>query len=232
MFATDLNNYRLMDADSGAEAGNNASGTTETTAETGSQQSSDTNNDGENTSESSADEKSEKSFSPKEVRAMIGAQASKHLDDFKANELPKILADARSKWEAESKMSPEEREQTQKQEQENALAKREAQLDHREAVDYTRSKLISANLPTDFVESLAVDKDTDATDKNIEAFTKTFNSAVQKAVDERLKGKSTPGVGSGAASSTPSQTLGQLLAKQHISDTKSTKAENYFFGQK
>lgn len=232
MFVTDLNNYRLMDADSGADAGNSASATPETGSETGSQQSPDTNKNDDNSSNGSDDDKGEKSFSPKEVRAMIGAQASKHLEDFKANELPKILADARSKWETEAKMSPEEREQTQKQEQENALAKREAQLDHREAVDYTRSKLISAGLPTDFVDSLAVDKDTDATDKNIEAFTKTFNSAVQKAVDERLKGKSTPGVGSGAASSTPSQTLGQLLAKQHISDTKSTKAENYFFGQK
>ncbi|ERL63852.1 hypothetical protein L248_2145 [Schleiferilactobacillus shenzhenensis LY-73] len=220
-----------MDADSGADAGNSASATPETGSETGSQQSPDTNKNDDNSSNGSDDDKGEKSFSPKEVRAMIGAQATKHLDDFKTNDLPKILADARSKWEAEAKMSPEEREQTQKQEQESALAKREAQLDHREAVDYTRSKLISAGLPTDFVESLAVDKDTDATDKNVEAFTKTFSAAVQKKVAERMKGKSTPGVGAGSQHTT-STDLGQLLAKQHASDTRSSKAEDYFFGGK
>lgn len=117
-------------------------------------------------------------------------------------EVQKALNKAEKKWktlrdesvsEAEklALMTPEEKAKYQSDKREADLAKREAELNKKELQSGAKSKLIDAGLPADLHTVLDY-TDEDACDSSIEALKTTFQSAVEAAVEEKLKGKEPP----------------------------------------
>ncbi|WP_076634785.1 DUF4355 domain-containing protein [Lactiplantibacillus plantarum] len=140
-------------------------------------------NNGENGSQGTG-----KQFDRKEVRGLI----SSAIDDFKKKSLPDLLEQARQDGENRANMTAEQRESADQKARQAELDKRESELNRRESINATRDLLAKENLPEDFAEVLN-DVDTDKRAQHVEDFGKAFNKAVQAGVEERLKGKQTPG---------------------------------------
>lgn len=118
-------------------------------------------------------------------------------------EVQKALNKAEKKWktlrdesvsEAEklALMTAEEKAKYQSDKREADLTKREAELTRKELQSGAKSKLIDAGLPADLHTVLDY-TDEDACDRSIETLKTTFQAAVEKAVEEKLKGKEPPG---------------------------------------
>lgn len=172
------------------------------------------NNNGDGNSNSG------KLFDRKAVRGMI----SSAIDDFKASTLPDLLEQARVEGEKRAQMTSEQRASADQKAHAEELAKREAELNQREAVSATRDALTKAELPISFAEMLA-DIDEDKRSQNIEAFNDAFNKAVQASVEKRLAGKRYPGqkVNNGSNQSDTD------FAKQLAAKTHPKKPETNFF---
>lgn len=110
----------------------------------------------------------------------------------------KAVKEAKDQWEAQqkekqseaqklAKMSKEERGEYETQKKEKELADREAELSKRELMSTAKETLIAKGLPAEL--AIALDyKDADACNKSIDSIGKAFEGAVQKAVEDRIKG--------------------------------------------
>ena len=105
---------------------------------------------------------------------------------------------ARKKWEDEqqqqqteaqklAKMTADEKRAYQEKKRLEDIDKREAELNKRELMTTAKETLISKNLPPELAVALDY-KDADACNKSIDAIGKVFEEAVQKAVEDRIKG--------------------------------------------
>lgn len=108
------------------------------------------------------------------------------------------IAAAKIKWDEEqqqqqteaqklAKMTKEQREEYEKKQKEDALSKREADLNKRELMTTAKETLISKGLPAELADSL-VYTDAEACNKSIETIGKVFEAAVQAKVEERIQG--------------------------------------------
>lgn len=111
------------------------------------------------------------------------------------------IAAERAKWEAEqqqqqteaqklAKMTADEKKAYQEKKRLEDIDKREAELNKRELMTTAKETLISKNLPPELAVALDY-KDADSCNKSIDAIGKAFEDAVQKAVEDRIKGGKT-----------------------------------------
>lgn len=112
------------------------------------------------------------------------------------------LTNAQQKWQALAddklseaeklaKMSEEEKNQYLQQKREKELADREADITRRELMAQAKVTLAEKELPAGLADVL-VYADADSCNKSIAAVEKAFQEAVQKAVEEKLKGGKPP----------------------------------------
>lgn len=129
------------------------------------------------------------------AKAKWDTEAQKKIDDAKteAEKLAKMNADEKAKFEEQKRIAE--------------LEKREKEITTRELKAQAYETLASKNLPKELIDTL-VFTDAEQCNKSIEAVEKAFQAAVEKAVNEKLKGKETPKGGSGG-----NNTLQDTIAK-------------------
>lgn len=109
------------------------------------------------------------------------------------------LTNAKAKWQAMAddrlseaeklaKMTKEEKAQYMQQKKEKELTDREAAITRKELMAEAKNTLAGKSLPQELAEMLNY-ADADSCNKSIAAVEKAFQSAVQKAVEERIRGK-------------------------------------------
>lgn len=123
----------------------------------------------------------------------------------------KALETAKGKWQIEQqkaieeatseavklqRMNAEQKAQYEREKQEADFNKRLAELNARELKATAKETLASEGLPLELAEVLNY-ADAETCSKSIEAVKIAFQSTVEKAVNEKLKGKSTPRSGQG-----------------------------------
>ena len=136
-----------------------------------------------------------RTFTRDDVRKMLSAETNKAIEKFKTDSLPNLLEEAAKKGEERAKMSEAERRKADEEARVKELEAREQSLNQREALTATKDLLSNNELPLAFAEMLT-DLDADKRTENVANFKKAFNAAVQNGVEQRLKGKKTPQVGS------------------------------------
>lgn len=124
----------------------------------------------------------EKTFTQDELEKII----EKRLAREKKNLAEKIEAE-RQEAEKLAKMSERERQQALLDKREKALAEREKALERANLLNETTKQLSSKNLPIEFADYLMAD-DAENTFNRISEFESKWNSALEIAVNERLKG--------------------------------------------
>lgn len=112
--------------------------------------------------------------------------------------LKEALQAAQTEWETQQqekiteaeklkKMNADEKAKYQDQKRKEALDKREKDITTRELKAQARETLAEKNLPKELIDALNFDS-AETCNASIEAVEKAFQSAVQKAVEDRLKG--------------------------------------------
>lgn len=125
------------------------------------------------------------------------------------------VSEAQKKWESLTddklseaeklaRMTKEQKEQYLQQKKEKEISEREAAVTKKELMAEAKNTLSEKKLPTSLAEVLDY-SDADACSKSIEVVEKAFQSAVEAAVEERLKGGKPPKKAPGSASFTKEQ---------------------------
>lgn len=120
------------------------------------------------------------------AKAKWEAESQKKIDDAKteAEKLAKMNADQKAEYENQKKLDD--------------LAKREKDITTRELKAQAYETLAEKGLPKELVEILNY-SDAEQCNKSIEAVEKAFQSAVEKAVNDKLRGKGDPKGGTGSS---------------------------------
>lgn len=119
------------------------------------------------------------------------------LDDI----VSKRLAREKEKWEKAQldaqteaqkleKMTEAQKKEYARQKKEEELTKREQEITRRELTAVAKEQLIEANIPVELAEFLDY-SDADHVKASVEKLTKSFNTALEKAVAEKIKGGKT-----------------------------------------
>lgn len=173
---------RMLEADTGA--GVNGSGNTGNT---------DTTTQNESTSnEKTETNQSEKTFTQKDVDKLIQERVAREQAKWE-----KKVQDERTEAEKLAKMNADQKAEYEKQKREDELAKREKDITTRELRATAYETLAEKNLPKELVDILNY-SDAEQCNKSIEAVEKAFQSAVEKAVNDRLRGGNPPKGGQGS----------------------------------
>lgn len=106
----------------------------------------------------------------------------------------KALADAKTEAEKLAKMNADEKAEHERQKREKALLDREAEITKRELKAQAYETLAEKNIPKELADVLNY-SDADACKASIEAVEKAFQSAVEKAVNEKLRSNNPPNSG-------------------------------------
>ena len=125
------------------------------------------------------------------------------------------VSEAQKKWESLTddklseaeklaRMTKEQKEQYLQQKKEKEISEREAAVTKKELMAEAKNTLSEKKLPTSLAEVLDY-SDADACSKSIEVVEKAFQSAVEAAVEERLKGGKPLKKAPGSASFTKEQ---------------------------
>lgn len=117
------------------------------------------------------------------VQKAIQTSLTKEKEKWQA-----MTDDKLSEAEKLAKMTKEEKAQYMQQKKEKELSDREAAITRKELMAEAKNTLAGKNLPQELAEVLNY-ADAESCNKSIAAVEKAFQSAVQAAVEERLKGK-------------------------------------------
>lgn len=173
---------RMLEADTGA--GVNGSGNTGNT---------DTTTQNESTSnEKTETNQSKKTFTQKDVDKLIQERVAREQAKWE-----KKVQDERTEAEKLAKMNADQKAEYEKQKREDELAKREKDITTRELRATAYETLAEKNLPKELVDILNY-SDAEQCNKSIEAVEKAFQSAVEKAVNDKLRGGNPPKGGQGS----------------------------------
>lgn len=173
---------RMLEADTGA--GVNGSGNTGNT---------DTTTQNESTSnEQTETNQREKTFTQKDVDKLIQERVAREQAKWE-----KKVQDERTEAEKLSKMNADQKAEYEKQKREDELAKREKDITTRELRATAYETLAEKNLPKELVDILNYES-AETCNKSIEAVEKAFQSAVEKAVNDKLRGGNPPKGGQGS----------------------------------
>lgn len=125
-------------------------------------------------------------------QAEFDRRMAKGIETSKAKmqaEIEAQIANARTEAEKLAKMNAEEKAKYEQQKREGELAAREAEITKRELSAQAKETLAERGLPIGLSDLLNYSS-ADACQASIEAVQKTFQEAVEKAVEEKLKGGS------------------------------------------
>lgn len=146
------------------------------------------------TAETAAPETEESQTQPDEAKTFTEEEVNKLIQGRLAKEQrawEKKLEDQHTEAERLASMNETQKKRYEEEKQANDLAKREAEVTKRELTATAKETLIDKGLPIELSEILNY-KDADACNESIEMVSKAFQSAVQKAVEEKLKGGTPP----------------------------------------
>ena len=137
-----------------------------------------------------------KAFKPEDV--LNHPSFKSVLDSRIGSATSTALANARARWEAEqnenlseaeklAKMTKEERERYQFKKDQEKFAAERSKFEHEKLIVEAAKELTGKGIDATLA-SFVVGKDADETKKNLEAFEKSYNAAVEAAVNDKLKG--------------------------------------------
>ena len=126
----------------------------------------------------------------KEYQAEFDRRTQKALNTQK-DKLEVLFSEKTTEAEKLAKMNEKEKSQYLQQKHERELADREADITRRELMAQAKVTLAEKELPVGLADVLAY-TDADSCSKSIASMEKAFQEAVQKAVDEKLKGGKPP----------------------------------------
>ena len=172
---------RLLEANTGANGGSGTGG------EPGSQ-GADPGNQGTETKtfDDVLKDKAYQSEFDKRVAKALETAKSKWETDYQAK-----IQEAKTEAEKLAKMNADQKAEYEKQKREDELAKREKDITTRELRATAYETLAEKNLPKELVDILNY-SDAESCNKSIEAVEKAFQSAVEKAVNDKLRGGQPP----------------------------------------
>lgn len=130
----------------------------------------------------SAEGKTEKTFTQAELDAIIDKRIARERASF-----DKQLTEKLSEAQKLAKMNAEQKAQYEKEQAEKRLAEREATITRRELIAAAKETLAGKGLPIGLAEILDCSS-AEKCNESIEAVAKAFNSAVTKAVNDKLRG--------------------------------------------
>lgn len=171
-----IKNKRMLEADTGAGvngAGN--TGNTETTTQTD-------NVDTSNTETT----QTEKTFTQKDVDKLIQDRLAREQSKWE-----KKIQDERTEAEKLAKMNADQKAKYAEEKRVAELEKREKDITTRELRATAIETLAEKNLPKELVDILNY-SDAESCNKSIESVEKAFQSAVEKAVNDKLRGGNPP----------------------------------------
>lgn len=133
------------------------------------------------------------------------------------SEAQKAIDDAKTEGQKMAQMTAEQQAKYEEEQRSTELAKRESEITRRELRAHSLELLAEKSLPKELID-IVVLTDADACSKSIDAVEKSFSSAVQKAVDERLatSAGSLPGVSGSSNGKTEAGSIGRRLAEQGL----------------
>lgn len=180
---------RLLEADTGANGGSG------TGADGGNGEGTGEGTQGQEGGDKSFDDvlkdKKYQSEFDKRVAKALETAKSKWETDYQAK-----IQEAKTEAEKLAKMNADQKAEYEKQKREDELAKREKDITTRELRATAYETLAEKNLPKELVDILNYES-AETCNKSIEAVEKAFQSAVEKAVNDKLRGKETPKGGQG-----------------------------------
>ena len=140
------------------------------------------------------------------------ASLDQHTTKATATAVENAVKKAQQKWEADAKLTEEEREKNRKAEAEAALTEREHKLASRELRADMVVALAEKGLPAELIDSISM-TDKDAAAASLDAVEKSFRSAVKAGVEAKLKGTSPtdPGNTGGAVAGTVEDAIKQKM---------------------
>ena len=150
-----------------------------------------------------------KTFTQEEVDKMIQKRLSRERKDIEA----KIEAE-RAEAERLAKMSEAEKQQALFKKQVAEFEATKRAFEQEKLLNETSKQLASKNLPIEFAEMLKAG-DAESTFENIKIFEAKFNEAVERLVNERLKGK-TPKAQTGAVEGVTKEAFNKMSYKERL----------------
>lgn len=124
-----------------------------------------------------------KVFSQEEVDKIVQGRIAKERKSWE-----KQLQEQQTEAQKLEKMSEKEKEKYQEEKRIKDLDDREAAITRRELTAQAKVQLADKGIPTELAEILIL-TDADSCKKSIETVEKAFQTAVQRAVEERIKGR-------------------------------------------
>ena len=150
-----------------------------------------------------------KTFTQEEVDKMIQKRLSRERKDIEA----KIEAERREAEEL-AKLSEAEKQKKLFEKQVAEFEATKRAFEQEKLLNETSKQLASKNLPIEFAEMLKA-QDAESTFENIKIFEAKFNEAVERLVNERLKGK-TPKAQTGAVEGVTKEAFNKMSYKERL----------------
>lgn len=150
-----------------------------------------------------------KTFTQEEVDKIVNKRLARERKDIEA----KIEAE-RAEAERLAKMSEAEKQQALFKKQVAEFEATKKAFEQERLLNETVKQLASKNLPTDFAEMLKA-QDAESTFENIKIFEAKFNEAVERLVNERLKGK-TPKAQTGAVEGVTKEAFNKMSYMERL----------------
>ncbi|WP_196001960.1 DUF4355 domain-containing protein [Clostridium sp. 1001271B_151109_B4] len=167
---------RMLEADTGSGvngAGNNSNSDT-------------TNQNESNSNEQNETNQTEKTFTQKDVDKLIQDRLAREQSKWE-----KRVQDERTEAEKIAKMNAEQKAKYEEEKRNAELEKREKDITVRELRATAHEILAEKNLPKELVDILNY-SDAEQCNKSIEAVEKAFQTVVERAVNEKLRGGNIP----------------------------------------
>ena len=165
------------------------------------------------------------------VKAEVDTVEVKEEKTFTQVELDKILNKKFAQWQKKTEEAKAEAERKAKLTEAEKLAEErkefeamKKQFEYEQRVNSTSKVLASNNLPIEFADFLIAESD-EATTQRVDLFKNAFNVALEKAVNERLRGK-TPKTSTSKALEISKEEF-RKMSLQKQAQLKATKPELY-----
>ncbi|MDN5446620.1 MAG: DUF4355 domain-containing protein [Lactococcus lactis] len=149
-----------------------------------------------------------------EFDSVVDKRISKALETAQSKwqtESDKRVAEAKSEGEKLAKLNEQQRSELEKQQQDEALANREADITRRELRAQSLEQLAERDLPKELIDVVVL-TDAESCKNSVEAIEKSFRSAVENAVNKRLASSAENPAGNGGGSG--KESVGSQYAKQ------------------
>lgn len=146
----------------------------------------------DNQEENQGEQKESKTYIKEELDAILQSETDKRvnqaLNSFKTKELPKLLSVAKAEAEKLTELKAQEKAAHEFKQKEELLSRRESEVIRKELKIEAYKIFMEKGLPMDLLDVVLYDS-AESRDKSIDAVEKAFRQAVEKGINERLKGQ-------------------------------------------